>query len=211
MCGDGARMCKDEEASVAGRRGPAASRGEIRERLASAAKELFTEQDFPSVTIRAIADRAECDPGLVSYYFGSKAGIFREAMSLPADPVQLISDAFGDGGRGTGERVLLAIMELWEESEAGANFRVMVTSVLSSDLSLQVFRAWMNEQMLTPLVERLGVPDARLRIEMAFSQALGLFATRYVYEMEGLAAMPRQQLARIYGAYLDLTLGSFRK
>ena len=184
-------------------RGPHASRGEVRERLLEAARALFTEKDFPSVTVRAIAQEAHCDPGLVSYYFGSKAGLFREAMSLPQDPVTIISTAFGDGTSGTGERVLLAVMDLWENAAAHNNFTVFASSLLSSEAAMQMFRAWLDVNLATPLTARLVGANRRLRFELAFAQVLGLIATRYIYGMQPLAGMPKEQVAQIYGRHVD--------
>lgn len=164
--------------------------------------------DFPNVTVRAIAARAQCDPGLVSYYFGSKAGLFREAMSLPRDPVTIISAAFGDGSAGAGERVLLAVMELWENAAAHNNFSVFAVSLLSSEAALQMFRQWLDINLATPLTQRMpGAGESRrVRFELAFSQVLGLVTARYIYGMQPLASLPKAQLARLYGPMIDAVL-----
>lgn len=189
-------------------RGPRSGRGEMREQLLIAARELFSAQEFPSVTVRAIAKRAGCDPGLVSYYFASKAGIFRAAMSLPQNPVEVISAAFGDGRRGTGERVLLAVMNLWEHAAAGSYFSVFASTLLSSPAALQMFRSWIDSNLAAPLVERIGGKDARIRFDLAFSQVLGVIATRYVYGMRPLADIPKEQLAHRYGSHIDAVLAT---
>ncbi|MCI7551924.1 MAG: TetR family transcriptional regulator [Actinomycetaceae bacterium] len=203
---DAERHSADNTPASATSRGPAGARGAVRERLLSAARHQFTEYDFPTVTVRAIAKEAGCDAGLVGYYFGSKAGIFREAMSLPKDPVELILNAFGNGGIGSGERILLAIMKLWEESEANNNFRIFASSMLSSEAAMHVFRAWIDTNLSTPLIKRLHGANRRIRLEMGFAQVLGLVITRYIYGMEPLASMPKEQLAHVYGAHIDATL-----
>ena len=187
-------------------RGPAAARGEVRGRLLEAARELFSTHDFPSVTVRAIAERAGCDPGLVSYYFGSKAGLFREAMSLPHDPVKIISQAFGDGRAGTGERVLLAVMELWESAAVTSNFSIFASTLLNSEPAMQMFRGWIDINLATPLVRRMHGSRTRLRFELAFSQVLGLVTTRYVYGMQPLASLPKERIAQLYGPRIDAVL-----
>ncbi|MDD7466184.1 MAG: TetR family transcriptional regulator [Actinomycetaceae bacterium] len=189
-------------------RGPAAARGHVRERILTVAHQAFSERDFPSVTVRSIAAEAGCDPGLISYYFGSKAGLFREAMSLPNNPVEIISQAFGDGRSGTGERVLLAVMDLWETAAAHNNFSMFVASLLNSEPALQMFRTWIDVNLATPLMQRMrgSGENRRVRFELAFSQILGLVATRYVYGMQPLASLPKAALASSYGPSIDATL-----
>lgn len=194
-------------------RGPTAARGHVRERLLAVAHEAFSAHDFPSVTVRSIAAEAGCDPGLISYYFGSKAGLFREAMSLPDNPVEIISQAFGNGRSGTGERVLLAVMNLWEDAAAHNNFSMFVVSLLNSEPALQMFRTWIDVNLATPLMQRMPGrgEDRRVRFELAFSQILGLVATRYVYGMQPLASLPKAALASRYGPSIDATLaGRYR-
>jgi TetR/AcrR family transcriptional regulator len=48
---------------------------DLRARLINAALELIAEQPWERVSARAVAQRAECDPALVNYYFGSRSGL----------------------------------------------------------------------------------------------------------------------------------------
>lgn len=187
-------------------RGPAGSRGEVRERILNEARQLFSEFEFSTVTVREIAKQSECDPGLISYYFGSKIGLFREAMFLPADPVKVIQDAFEHGGRGTGERVLLAITDLWETSSASNNFRILGSSLLANRSTFEIFRDWLETNLLESLAVTLPGPHARLRLQLAFGQVMGVCTTRYLYGMAPLATMTREELSRFYGPHVDATL-----
>jgi AcrR family transcriptional regulator len=58
-------------------------RGEPRRLLLNAARELFARQDYRSTTTREIAQAAGVSEYLLFRYFGSKAGLFREALVLP--------------------------------------------------------------------------------------------------------------------------------
>lgn len=188
-------------------RGPKGARGEVRERLLESARELFATQDFQSTTVREIAEHAECDPGLISYYFGSKIGLFREAMSLPKDPIKVIFDAF-EGGPGAGERVMLAVMDLFENSEATSSFRMFVTTTVASQATFEVFVAWLDEQLLTPLAARIEGPDAKLRVQLAFAQTLGTAVTRYIYGADPLASESKEKIAKVVGDQVDALLGT---
>jgi AcrR family transcriptional regulator len=58
-------------------------RGEPRRLLLDAARELFARRDYRSTTTREIADAAGVSEYLLFRNFGSKAGLFREALVLP--------------------------------------------------------------------------------------------------------------------------------
>lgn len=58
-------------------------RGEARRLLLDAARELFARQDYRRTTTRDIAEAAGVNEYLLFRYFGSKAGLFKEALVLP--------------------------------------------------------------------------------------------------------------------------------
>lgn len=58
-------------------------RGEPRRLLLDAARELFARQDYRSTTTKEIAAVAGVTEYLLFRHFGSKAGLFREALVLP--------------------------------------------------------------------------------------------------------------------------------
>jgi len=59
------------------------SRGAPRALLLNAARDLFARRDYRSTTTRDIADAAGVTEHLLFRHFGSKAGLFREALVLP--------------------------------------------------------------------------------------------------------------------------------
>jgi AcrR family transcriptional regulator len=67
------------DASAAVRR----PRGEARRLLLAAARELFARRDYRATTTREIAEAAGVTEYLLFRHFGSKAGLFREALVLP--------------------------------------------------------------------------------------------------------------------------------
>ncbi|VEI12782.1 TetR/AcrR family transcriptional regulator [Trueperella bialowiezensis] len=187
-------------------RGPAGRRGEVRNRLIEAGRELFTKKEFSAVTLREIAAKADCDAGLINYYFGGKAGLFREAMSLPHDPIEVIHEAFGDGRPGVGKRVCLAVLKLWEESTVPSYAKIYISTLLSSESTFEMFSSWVVNEMLEPMAAKLPVSNAKLRAELAFGQVIGLCSARYVFAREPLASLPREQVANIYGPLVDAVL-----
>ena len=58
-------------------------RGEPRRLLLDAARDLFARRDYRSTTTREIAEAAGVSEYLLFRHFGSKAGLFKEALVLP--------------------------------------------------------------------------------------------------------------------------------
>jgi AcrR family transcriptional regulator len=71
---------KTTEMSTSATRRP---RGEARKLLLDAARKLFALRDYRSTTTRDIAEAAGVTEYLLFRHFGSKAGLFREALVLP--------------------------------------------------------------------------------------------------------------------------------
>jgi AcrR family transcriptional regulator len=85
-----AKMPAEAEPPVQGSRRP---RGAPRKLLLAAARDLFARQDYRSTTTREIAEAAGVTEHLLFRNFGSKAGLFREALVLPF--TEFVDD-FGD-------------------------------------------------------------------------------------------------------------------
>lgn len=62
---------------------PRRAPGEARRLLLDAARDLFARRDYRSTTTREIAEAAGVTEYLLFRHFGSKAGLFREALVLP--------------------------------------------------------------------------------------------------------------------------------
>ena len=55
--------------------------------LIAAATPLFAQKGFTAVTIREIADAAQIDSSAISYYFGSKEGLYQAIIETHFAPV----------------------------------------------------------------------------------------------------------------------------
>ena len=65
---------------------------DTRERIREAARVRFLADGYQAVSLRAIAAEAGVDVALVSYYFGSKQGLFAATMALPMNPADIFQE-----------------------------------------------------------------------------------------------------------------------
>lgn len=99
--------------------------------LLKAAEELFASQGFSATSVKEICDQAGVNVSLVSYYFESKEGLYREVLSR-----------FGAEGLAIAERVL-SLPQSREE------FRVRLQMFAS-----EVVRKHADEPRLTKILHR---------------------------------------------------------
>ncbi|MEZ7898539.1 MAG: TetR family transcriptional regulator [Flaviflexus sp.] len=184
---------------MSSQRGPRAARGQVRERLLKVARSHFWTKDYGDVKVRDIAEEAGVDPALINYYFKGKTNLFRESMLIPNDPIEIVADLF-DGDRDTlGYRAVLGVLTLWEESEMSSTAKVLVRSILGSESTFADYRVWLDEAIITPSASKLGGPNAKYRVEAGLAHILGIVAIRYITQLEPLASMPREDVARMHG------------
>jgi AcrR family transcriptional regulator len=177
------------------KRGPRQDGVQAREAILEAARKQFGEQGYEGATMRAVAREAGVDPALVSYYFGSKSGLFVESLRLPVNPSEAIEAVLAEGTDNLGERLVTRFLQVWDNPVSGEP----IISVLRSAASRpELFREFVERQIVPRLASAFEGPDAELRASAFASQMVGLAFARYVLRVEPLAsAEPEQVVALI--------------
>ena len=105
----------------------AAASEQTRERLLSAAREVFSECGFQGATVREICRRAGANVAAVSYHFGSKDGLLAEALHF--ESLKLLQETNAQAAVCPEERLGLFIREfmhmLLDEKNASSQCRIM--------------------------------------------------------------------------------------
>jgi AcrR family transcriptional regulator len=171
-----------------------------RQAILEAAKTCFMNGGYEQVGVRDIAARAGVDPALVNRYFGSKEGLFSQAVASKFDLNHLL-----DGDRATlGERLAQYVLQ---KKSNGATYDPLVALLRSSssDVCSGMLRNAILEGFVRPLAARLEGPDAMPRAELVGSTLLGLLVHRTV--MGGAAASDNERMLALVApalqAYID--------
>jgi AcrR family transcriptional regulator len=171
-----------------------------RQAILEAAKTCFMNGGYEQVGVRDIAARAGVDPALVNRYFGSKEGLFSQAVASKFDLNHLL-----DGDRATlGERLAQYVLQT---KSTGATYDPLVALLRSSssDVCSGMLRNAILEGFVRPLAARLEGPDAMPRAELVGSTLLGLLVHRTV--MGGAAASDNERMLALVApalqAYID--------
>lgn len=165
--------------------------------ILAAARRRFLEDGYDRVTLRSVAADADVDVALISYYFGSKKGLFGAAMALAANPAVLLAGELTGPLNSLPERVVRTVLRVWDDPETGPSLRTFLEAMVRDPHVARTFREVIEQEMLPALAERLGGDtEATRRASVATSQLAGMIFSRYVLCVEPLASMSHRDLAR---------------
>jgi AcrR family transcriptional regulator len=179
------------------RRGRGRPRGTTSTRtdILDVARRRFLAEGYDSVTLRSIAQDAGVDVALISYHFGSKKGLLGAALSLTANPAELLAREVAGPLNSLPERIVHTVVAAWEDPEVGGSLRAVLEAAVRDPDIARLFREMIEREMLTRIADRIAGPDAARRAAVAVSQIAGLVMARYVLAVEPLASMPAEELA----------------
>jgi AcrR family transcriptional regulator len=167
---------------------------QAREQILQSARRLFLESGYARVTMRAIAVDAGVDSALISYYFGSKRGLFSAVMQLIISPSDVIRDSIRGDPAHLPERVVAAVLAIWDSPASGPPLIALYRSVGTDPDANRLAREFIEREIVQVLAEQAGGVDASARAGVAAGLIAGLIFMRYVLRAEPLASMPRDEV-----------------
>ena len=173
-----------------------------REAILGAARAAFSERGLDGATVRGIAAAAGVDPSLVLHYHGSKNRLFLAAMELPFKPGEVIPCILAGDPDHVGERLVRFFVTVWDAA-GNQNVLIELSSACTDQGAADMIRERVVREVLGPVAEALGRPDAELRAALVGSQMLGLALQRYIVRLEPLASADADSLAAAVGPSLQ--------
>ncbi len=174
-------------------------RGDTRRDILRAAVDVFAREGYDHATVRAISAAAHVDPALVFHYFRGKDRLFVEAMRTKMEPPEPSVFPVPANLEEAGVQVVGLFLERWGGGDGSTPFLGLLRSAASNPRAAALLRTLFKET-ITPFVsEALGPEDVELRVGLVGSQLLGIGTMRYVLQVEPLASMPSEEVARLVG------------
>jgi AcrR family transcriptional regulator len=181
---DGVVTEKTQEARRRGRRPGGA---DTREALVNAAREVFIEQGYNGATVRAIAARAGVDAAMVNHWFGSKEGLFGEAvLKLPFNPKDIVDRLLAADRDDIGETIVRTFLGVWD-STGGGVFTALVRSITSHEEAAVMLRDFFFKHVFKPLISKLAPDNHEFRATLVATQIVGMGMVRYVAKFDPFA------------------------
>lgn len=188
-------------AGMAKRTGRRPGTSTAKDDILAAARDLFAVDGYDKASIRAIAERAGVDVALVSYYYGSKRGLFVAAMAIPIDPSVEVLKAVQGPRDGIGDRLIHTFVGIWEGEQTGPAFQTMLRSIAAEPVVAKTFGEFASDAMLPMLAESAGVSVETGRVVVG--TVFGLAFMRYVVGAPTFVALTAEQVVAQYGPALQ--------
>ncbi|WP_420108292.1 TetR/AcrR family transcriptional regulator [Mycolicibacter arupensis] len=176
---------------------------DTRDRILTAARNLFARKGFATTSIRAVAAEAGVDAALVHHYYGTKQQLFAAAVELPVDPMQVLGPLRQTPVEHLGRALPELLVPLWD-SQAGTGLIAAMRSMLTGT-DVPLARSFFRDIVVAELAERIDSPAGTgvLRAEFAASQLMGVVVARYIVGLEPLASLPAQEVAAMIAPNLQ--------
>ncbi|MFJ8857872.1 TetR family transcriptional regulator [Streptomyces sp. NPDC102451] len=197
------RRQTDDAAHAAAARGTAAPRRPgshdpegNRRAVLDAARRLFGAHGYKGVGVRAIAAEAGVTAGLVMAYFGTKDGLFREAVGSGAGVSGDVLAATGGEAADLPGVLARAYLDRWDRLPADDPWPALIRSAVSHPPSAELLRTILDTQVGEPLAQVLGTTaEADVRAAVIRSVLFGVIMERYVFAHEPAASVPTAEFA----------------
>ena len=179
--------------------GRAEQRRRTEARILAAAAELFVASGYERTTIRAIAQAAGVDAGLVMHYFGSKQQLFERVTHGPRPSFDLAGSPSQ-----VAEQVLAQLAEslVTEPAQSLANLRSMLTHPEAAHT--------VGERTIryrAQLAGTIPAPDADLRAALISAIILGVLVDRHLLKTGGLDAATPEEITNLLRPILHTLTG----
>jgi TetR/AcrR family transcriptional regulator len=127
---------------------------DVREKLLTAARELFLRYGYRSVSSRQIATAAGANVAMIRYYFGGKPGLYKEVCNGVIQPVRARIDAMMEGTMTVElSTVITAAIRMWATNSWLPG--LIIREVLMPDGPLRSMFVKEFPERLVPVVEKL--------------------------------------------------------
>jgi AcrR family transcriptional regulator len=173
--------------------------------ILAAARRLFADEGFESVSMRRIASEAAVDPSLIHHYFGSKDDLFLAAIEIPMDPAPEVAAVLSQGGvEGAGGRLMQAFVTIWDGPHH-EKLLAMVRTSLSKPAMSFVLKQLFEHRIVKTVESTIGdeVDHIPARASFIASQIFGLVVARYILKLEPVASLTAAELAETVGPTID--------
>ncbi len=189
------RVSADIENS-SGRRGPRGRRGEVADRILSAARTSFAAHGYAGTRLREVAVAAGVDPSLVSYYFSDKTGLLAAALEPPVGMTATAAAAAATPIRRRGRALVDALLSQWEDPSTAEVLRSIILTAAHEPVAMQRLRQVFQTSLLAAVADNLENEERTVRAGLVASQMIGLAMARYVWQVGALHQLPSEDVVR---------------
>lgn len=181
-------------------RRPRSDGQETRAAILHAAGQLFVEHGYEHATVRAIAERAGCNPSLISRYFGGKSELFATILRWESIREAGKNALIDEPVRSWGHALLRFQMRMTSQfsREDLHDQLVMLLRSASTDSGARRLNEFLGREHAA-LIPPLTGPDAALRTMLVQALLVGLTVVRDIARLPALRAADAETVVAYLG------------
>jgi len=164
-----------------------------RDAILEAARAIYRTRGFARTTLKTVAATAGVAPDVIKRYYNSRDDMMAAALKLPFDPFLAVPQLLAPGVAGVGERVVRFSLDVLSDEAMREDLFTLLRAGAATGKAGVAVRTLLEES-IDRVAKGLGVPDARIRVELVTSLMLGVGINRYVLGIEPIASLPRDEL-----------------
>ncbi|ACU74631.1 transcriptional regulator, TetR family [Catenulispora acidiphila DSM 44928] len=169
-----------------------------REAILAAAVVEFTAHGYAGAGVRQIAERAGVTAMMINRYFGSKQGLFAEAVDRSFGPATVV----GSERRGLMRDMARALAERTAPGAEGLDPFLLMLRCASDPEAVEIVRRGVEAHAGARLAGLIGGDEADVRAQLGLALVAGTWLMRVVVGTGALAAADDARLAELLGAML---------
>ena len=173
-------------------------------RILEAARRLFSHDSYDNVGIRDIATEAGVDSALISRYFGSKEGLFLEAL----ENGRKHPDFLQDGREGMARLAADMLTDGPQDDDKLVDLLIMLNSASSCNAACAV-RDSIKTRYHKPVADLIGGDQSDLRARVFGSVLMGLAISRTILGPYGVPEDQAEPLKERIRTILEDALAPF--
>jgi len=177
-----------------------------RDAILAVARRCFATRGYDATSLRSIANETRVDPALLIHYFGSKEGLFVEAMGFPMRPSALFGDLRPLPLAEAAEGLTRVFLQMADSDESRNAVLGLVRSAVSNEKAAAMLREFLTAELLNLIGELAGRPDAPLRASLVAAQLIGLAMLRHVVRIDAVADASQDELVGFVAPVIELYL-----
>ncbi|WP_407917296.1 TetR/AcrR family transcriptional regulator [Kitasatospora sp. NE20-6] len=170
-----------------------------REAILAAAVVEFTENGYAGAGVRQIAERAGVSAMMINRYFGSKQGLFAEAVDRSFGPPTVV----GTERHGLTRTMAQALAENTAHGTERLDPFLLALRSASDPEAADIVRQGIEAHVGARLAGLIGGSEAELRAQLGLALTAGTWLLRSVVGTRALAGVDNDRLAELLAAMLE--------
>ena len=158
--------------------------------------------DSGQTAARTVALAAGIAPSIMKSLIDNRDRVIAAALQAPFAPNRAVPNLLSPALDGLGERIVRLTCLLAADDRVHAGMRSAMSRSMPS-LPGDDLLGPIQDLIVEPLFNVLGVPDARMRGALITAHLSGLVATRYVVGLEPLASASDDDVAAMFGPVIQ--------